>query len=526
MTPTVAWWMATNHYRTHKGERLDFSTHRYQVDVLKDKAVTSVAMKSTQCGFTEAIWCWACGAIELGLNVFYVFPDERLRNQHVRDRFDPALDASPYLTQMIRRASMRTRKAEATDEVTLKQIGASSLAFVASKSVSSFRSFVADVAVIEELDQCDQDNVDKVDGRFGHSRYRWKRIIGNPTIEGFGIHAEYQASTQARWMIRCQSCGMRQDLDWFKNVVNEIDDGMFSLRVSGAALSEASAQDAIVVCRKCNKPLDRYGPGEWTHTYPDREVTGWHVNKLMSGTVPVAAVAKKHLKGLTKASALQTFFNEDLGLAFSTSGSKMSETLLAKCIRGYPQQSHGSAFGGGLDVGSLLHLWVLDTENRTMCVQTYRDFEEIDNVMHAFPHLTLVVDAYPETRAAQKFAHRFPSRVFLCTRYDKRTDGKDFKVVLPTDYSVDVQRVEADRTVTMDQSHSDLLRQIVTLPRDARGQPDLFDQLTAPVRIFDEKAQRFVWKSSKPDHYRHALNLATIARDIRRRVGGSFAFSL
>ena len=80
--------------------------------------------------------------------------------------------------------------------------------------------------------------------------------------------------------------------------------------------------------------------------------------------------------------------------------------------------------------------------------------------------------------------------------------------------------MKCDRTQTLDESQAAILRQDVKLPRDAASVPDFYQQMCAPTRIFDPVKQRFRWEEgSQPDHYRHAVNYAWLARSIRTRHG-------
>ncbi len=500
--PTVEWYLAQNEHRTSRGGKLDFNRHRYQVSILKDKAQILVVRKSTQCGISECEIVHAIACVDQGRNVFWVFPDERLRNSFAKDRIDPAINASEYYTARAVAANKRLRHGrDASDEVALKQIGNGSIAMVGGNSAAAFKSFSADDAIVDEVDQCKQSNLANVPDRLAHSDFRTIWWIGNPTISGFGIDKRYADSDQKVWHVRCPSCNDYQPLDWFVNVVREVEEGCFELRGDG------------VVCRKCEAPLDRLGPGEWVAKHPGREVSGYHISQIFSGSVPVIEMWQSFQKGLANETEKQRFHNSVLGMPHTSEGAQLTHAVLDKCVGDHPMVSTGEECFMGVDVGSVLNTVIFDGKGRVLWIGLKRQFEELDNLMSQYGVILAVVDALPETRKAREFASRHPSQVLLCT-FVKSTRVPDFKA----DYGA--QTVSADRTQTLDDSHAAILQGRSPLPRQAASIEDFYAQMCAPVRVFDEARQVFRWEEgSQADHYRHAFNYGWLAKSILERTG-------
>lgn len=523
--PTRDWYIASTHHRTHKGTALDFARHPFQVGILQDKAQHKVIEKATQCGVSELEIDHAMSLLDQGRNVFWVFPDERLRNQMVKDRIDPSISNTPHYLMLVARAGQRSRRGkDASDDVTIKQLGVASLALVGSNSESSFKSFSADDAIIDELDQCDARNLAMVPDRFAHSQYRTTWKVGNPTISGYGIDALYAESDRKHWFIACEHCGERQPLDWFVNVAREISEGTFEPRASGARPSglgclatnppPTACDDLSALCRKCERPLNRLASGEWVAEYPDRSISGYQINQIFSGSVPLSEMWDAFVRGLGNETERMRFYNSVLGLPYESTGAKLSEAILDRCVEeSFPQESTGEGCFAGIDVGSLNHVIVLDGD-RVLRIQAVHSFAELDEVMSAFGVRCAVIDAMPETRMAREFAERWQGRVLLCT-FVKSDQVKDFAV----DYGA--ATIKADRTQTLDESHAALLAGAIALPRDAASVPDFYAQMIAPTRVFDQERQVFRWvEGSQADHYRHALNYAWLARNVHQRTGG------
>lgn len=517
---------------------LEFARHRYQVAILCDTAQHKVIEKATQCGISELEDCHALSLCDQGRRVFWVFPNEILRNQFVKDRLDLSIANTPHYQMLVARArqQFKARNKDASDEVTIKQFGTGAIALVGSNSLASFKSFTADDVIIDELDQCDQGNLAMAPDRFAASQYRTTWKVGNPTISGFGIDALYAESDRKRWFIRCEHCGERQPLDWFVNVVREISEGIFEPRGSAAFLGSGDSEshdrdnshlvhggdDLSALCRKCECPLDRLSDGEWVAEYPDRPISGYQINQIFSGSVPLAEMWAAFERGQDNETERMRFYNSVLGLPYTPRGSKLNEVVLDACVDEFlPQESVGSGCYVGIDVGSLLHVIVLD-DARVLRIDALHSFDELDDVMSKYGADCCVIDAMPETRKAREFAERHPGNVLLCTfvRSDK---VQDFTV----DY--EAMRVIADRTQTLDESHAAILQGVMRLPRDAASVPDFYAQMMAPTRIFDNSnsdstKHRFVWaEGSQADHYRHAFNYAWLARSIHQRIGRVFA---
>lgn len=502
------WWLAEHHHVAHRGQRMNFDNHHYQVAILQDKSQEIIVRKSTQCGISECEIIHALALVDNGRNVFWVFPDQPLRNAFAKERMDPTLNASPYYRSMVDRAKSRVRSGrQASDEVAMKQIGSGTIALVGSNTRAGFRSFSADDAIIDEVDECDQQNLPLVDGRLAHSTFRTKWHVGNPSLQGFGIDALYRDSDQKRWRVRCDHCGTSQSIDWFTNVVQEVDEGIYELR-----------DDAMgVVCVSCSKPIDRLAAGEWVASYPDRDASGYHISQLFSGSVPISAMWKAFNVGLTNESAMQAFYNDALGLPYTAKGSRLTEALLQRCVGDYPQVTTCESATMGIDVGKELHVEVKAKDGRVIRLATVRDFETLDEFMSAYGITTCVIDALPETRKAREFATRWPGQVWLCF-YESSDKASQFNV------DPENQQVRVHRTQSMDQSHAAILKREIQFPRDAMSVDGWSAQMMAPTRLFESKGDtdsgRYVWREGdQPDHYRHANNYRGVADRIENEVG-------
>lgn len=513
-------WARAFHLST-KGLPLDFDRYKYLLDLYRDDHREIVIQKATQIGVTE----WAINELlcycSLGHAVFYVLPTQTIRNEFVKNRIDKTIYAVPYYQELVNRA------AGPSDEVGMKHIGAGVVRFVGSNSFAEFGEFPADVVIIDEYDRCDKENLPYARDRLGASDIKAYRALGNPTVQGRGIAQLYDDSDQRTWQIKCEHCGRWQEIDWFKNVLREIGDNDFEL--IDREWSEASQLDVRVYCDGCKKPIDRLANGKWVARYPGRPVHGYHLSRLISPMTTIAALYTEWLKALTNETLKQRFFNSELGLSYASTGAKLTQILLDRCILDYqlPSSSNGPCTMG-VDVGALLHVRIseLDGKKRKgVYIGTVRDFNQLDTLIKTYAVRTCVIDAMPETREARALAYRHPGRVLLC-QYPKAPQVASAKD-RPDDFYMKIdykaRTVNVDRTQSLDSSHSAILMQENILPANAASLEGYYDQMCAPTRIYDETAERFIWTkhdprtgSTIPDHHRHADNYDHIAARISR----------
>ena len=78
---------------------------------------------------------------------------------------------------------------------------------------------------VGKRDLCDSANLKYLDDRLGRKRVRHKLIIGNPTFDGLGINAIYEASDQKEWFIQCPHRHQRQTLNYYENAVRQVKQG-------------------------------------------------------------------------------------------------------------------------------------------------------------------------------------------------------------------------------------------------------------------------------------------------------------
>jgi hypothetical protein len=241
---------------------------------------------------------------------------------------------------------------------------------------------------------------------------------------------------------------------------------------------------------------------------------GRHYSQLFSHFVD----PKEILKEFKTTNNLGQFYNLVIGLAYVEAENRLTEEeVLALCgdqpIRNYCSDPCFM----GIDQGKDLHVVIGRKHNTSdgeiVHLQAYKDFEELDRLMKLFNVNKCVIDALPETRKAREFANRHPGRVFLCY-YSERKEG-------PYVWNEKTREVKVNRTESMDASHAQLAKARVILPRQVDVVKEFAKHCHATARKLEEEVdeagaktgkKRYVWVRLGEDHFRHAFNYETMAR--------------
>ena len=244
------------HRNTHD-ERMSFKLRPWAYRLWADRSDHIVLVKSSQVGATEWLICDMMVEAANNREGTYILPTDKWRNEFVPRRIDKTINRVPLY-----RAYTSTAKKD-TDMKSQKVFFTKNWRFVGTNSEKNFYEAPADTLLFDEYDKCDQGNLIYAYDRLGAAEQPKTRIVGNPTMPGYGIDAKFDLSDKKYWFIQCSHCNERQQLDWFVNVVRRDDSGSFVLRDSlQSSSSDGSGGDALVCCRRCFKPIDRLMDGE------------------------------------------------------------------------------------------------------------------------------------------------------------------------------------------------------------------------------------------------------------------------
>lgn len=485
---------------------LDFNYHKFLIGIYQSTAKRLVLMKGGQLGLSEYAVnraLWSCDIRHA--DVFYVMPTDGDVSDFSQKRFGPALKSSPYLASLVVNAGEG-----GADRVTMKRVRNNFITFRGGKidtegNASQLRSIDADIGVRDEVDVMNPRVKDLVSKRLGHSLIAEELSLSTPTFHSIGIHAEWKQSDQREWCLKCSACGSWNALD-IGNIVIEWNEAKKPIAWHGQKQGLY-----LCACKKCGKPLDRMGDGQWVAKYPSKtaDLVGYHPSKLC---YPRASIKEIVL-------ALQSFddskirecWNQDLGLPYSPAGGKMTDDELNACKMGYTQGPAGAGNFMGVDVGKVLNVIIRgqlnDQGKRPLLFAGEVGYTELPLLMSVYRVKKAVIDIAPETTLMREFQAKYGRGVVWLCRYTTSADG--LRGVASVDWKEDDMVVLADRTRTLDMTYSRFRSRENALPGNAESIPRYYDQIKAPIRQI--KNGRSVYIETEADHYSHAENYCLIA---------------
>jgi hypothetical protein len=461
---------------------LDFNAFPFQRELYAEHEDDRemVIQKSTQVGCSAWSVRWAMYHCDIrGATGMYIFPT----SQDVYDwgdaRVKPVIDASPYLRSRIQPEDPANKG--------LRKIGLGFLFFRGSESKRKLDSVDADHLVLDEYDTLAQANIPDAERRLsGPLSKGLIRRLGVPSIPAYGIAKTYDDSDQRKWMVKCEGCTEWQALTFHENV---------------------DQKSGLRVCRKCMKPLD-VAKGQWVATYPERDVRGYHITRLIAPTLsmePIIKASKKRAPG-----EVQVFWNKDLGEPYAPAEGRLSREALqaAQNIGGGFTQVPGYVGSDlvtmGIDVASTRALTIRisahpnDRRKIALFIGEVESFNELELLMDRYGVNMAVIDHLPEGRLARAFAEKFPGRVYLVA-FDTTPNPKTADVVKINE---EMRFVSVRRTELMDATAELIRAQKNALPLDLPH--GYVEAMQAPVRVVvrDDLGRNSVtYRSAGADDY-------------------------
>ncbi len=499
-------WLALKHHITHKRINLDFREHKFLKQIYIDQSPYLVIIKSTQCGISEYLLVRALGHAINGMNVFYVFPTDTLVNRFVRERLDKSINYTDYYRSLEKQIKEETTKR--AESMKLKDIGEGNIAFVGSNSEASFTEYPADEVIIDELDQCNQKNIKMAPERLSHSEYRWQIKVSNPTYEGLGIDEEFKKTNQMEWHIKAD-CGHWVNLDWEKHIVRKIDDNNYAIR--DGKWKWDSNRDIYPICHKCEKPVNRKGPGAWVAT-KDLQLRGLRINKLFSGTTTILEILNHFQDGLTDDDEMQRVYNADFGKAYTAEGAKISRKLIEECVGSYGQGPEKGVCITGIDIGSFYNFLIMrilpDGRFKVLLIGKTKETKQLISTLKEYNvHIGIIDGAY-DTREAKRIASKI-KLMFLCYFGNVKKDTIDLQA----------RMITVQRTPCLDAVKELHVLKSIIYPANTMGNEEFINQMTASTRVFNKEKKQFgkigayEWvEGNKPDHWFLACGYGLIAK--------------
>ncbi|MEK7112693.1 MAG: phage terminase large subunit family protein, partial [Patescibacteria group bacterium] len=480
----------TVEYRQIKGLPFSFEGHEYLKGIYSDMHPIKIIQKCSQVGISEYFISETFWLGEKGYNSLFIFPAEPQLNDFSHARVDRAIEESPHLLKAVQGIS----------NVGLKKVGRAYIYYRGSQKPRQLKSIDSDANYLDEVDEITPEAIELSEKRLGHSKLKWRRATSTPTYPEMGINKMWLLSDMREWFVKCHACGLKQTLDFFKNLV---------------------AESGKVLCEKCHNPINRLADGEWIAGKHDKDMHGYHVPKLACSRTNIKELIENSKK--TDQDAIQVFWNSDLGLPYMPKGGQLSGDILDVLRGDFLLAGAGDGCVMGVDVGGLLNIVILKPvpPDRLIYAGTVEEFEELDRLMTLYGVLVAVVDAMPETRKSMEFCKRWTGKAWHVFYTDSNVNDPKhgyFKAdEVGKEEETGALKISANRTLAADYMIDRLVQRQVGVPSNLRQVEDFYSHMVAPMRVVKRDAkgiERAFYINAKPDHYFHAWVYAEMARRI------------
>ena len=477
--------------RLETGDKFLFENHEYLIGIYADTHPHIVIQKSTQMGASTYAFIRAVHGCQhfYKLGVGYFFPTATDVQDFSKTRITPFLKYNKHIT------ITDVSDGLDTDNVGVKRVGNTYMYLRGMRTDIGVKSIPLDLVIFDELDEAEPQAREKALHRRDHSDYKHALELSNPTLENYGINKQFLESDQKYYLIKCGHCGHWTSLDdGFPNCLQEQKDG-----------------HVLRLCGKCKRELDIHGPGEWVpKARGNKAMSGYLISQLYSHYIDPKVILQEFKT--KRGSDLETFYRMRLGRAYTLAENKIEKqqvlSLTSKQELKQPKSQYAYL---GVDQGSDLHCVIIYSDGeRTYLKKAFvlTDFEDIDKVIEDEGIRCGVIDALPETRKAKELKDRNKGLVFL-NYYVEGAKGN---------YKWDEEKgiVQTDRTESLDFSQHPLTNGGIILYNNIIDLPDFAQHCANIARKLVENEQtggkKYTWVKTGPDHYRHALNYAFIAR--------------
>lgn len=469
--------------------------------------------------------------------VIYWFPTDTDVADFSRDRITAAIADSEHLQRIV--AGGRTRPAERTwaaagpdvDNVHLKAVGSSLIYFRGMFAKRRTKSIPADFLIFDELDEAPPGNLAQARERMSHSPWRWVLQLSTPSLPDFGIDVAWRQSDQRFWHVACGCADGVVLEETFPDCIGVSADGM----------------DVWLRCPRCGRDrLDPCSPAQvgeyrgWVPRRPEvKTPRGYHLSQLFSTAISTRAIWTEYTSPKVD---IAEFHNSKLGLPYAGERMPITPELLSRCHGDWPLAAVGTDVTIGVDQGDVLHVVVLRPDWNTgtsrlvnACVIDERDpWPELVRLIDGYVNASVVIDALPNKADARRIVDRYRGRAWMCYYSEEQKDV----------ISQDAERHDPDRGCKVTVHRTETLdRMVEAFRRTAAGQPGgvvlphtsvpigklLYEHLSSLAKVRrprmvsigtvqqETSDYAYVYISTGPDHFAHALNYALIAQSVFRR---------
>lgn len=516
----MAEWLC-EHTRHPKNRRLPWSflNHEMQIDIANEDRHHVKIRKCSQVGLSELSVRIALGMLAIfpGTTAIYTLPTAKFASKFAKSRINTVVDASTTLSDLV---------PSGADSAELKQFGTSFLYIVGTSGQSSPISIPADMLIRDEVDFSNQSLLSMFFSRLGHAQDGgWIRDFSTPTVNNYGISADFDISSQGRYVIKCSCCGERVMPTFLEDVVIPgFDDPLIELEAEMLSDPRYDFDGSWLKCPACGSELTMdaltdVDNREWVHALTDADLGGYQV---MPFDVPFINPIAKTVKSIKQYERKSDWVNFEMGVPYEDAENSFLESAITAntCLsQVLPGMHAASGCVAGLDIGKTSWLLIgkpvsakkvdiIHAEKIVQNDEAYLITRALD-MLKWYGVTRMVMDAGPDfTSVTQIIAKAIYNQVYGC--YYVRSAGKSLSDIAVKEAE---QVITASRVGTFDTTAKAVNRGDVRFARMPEA-ATISTHLRAMKRVSHKNASGetvTAWASTGPDHYAHALNYLMIA---------------
>jgi phage terminase large subunit GpA-like protein len=273
-----------------------------------------VLMKSAQIGGTVLAQIFTGGSLDLDPSLFlYTHPTTDNATRWVKTKWRRCC-ARPALVRLFPETTSRDGGNSMLYQERIDGRGA--LLVSGANSEASLSMISPARQVQDDLSKWEMNNAGDPESQADtrSKAFDWAKIfkISTPLIKaGCRISKAYKDSTQERFHVPCPQCGHRHALEW-ENFVTNIDP-----ENPGAAHFTCPANGCVIEQHALRAMLAK---GEWVAANPTAKIVGFYLWAAYSLLERWENIAARWLAAKGDPAKEQTFFNDDLGIAYEAAG--------------------------------------------------------------------------------------------------------------------------------------------------------------------------------------------------------------
>ena len=450
--------------------------HEFMALLVVDDTRQTVMQKSTQLGIsTLEIGKALYRCCRLRLVGGYYITNANFVRKFVSSTVDPVIDKDPLIAQFVVEGDpyadlsewARKRK-KGADTTQLKRFGDIPLWFLGVQTYQDVSSVDMDHIGLDEFDELDEALAEDIPDRIMHSDYKRRSVFCKPSVPDFGINAEYLASDQKRFMLRCANCGKWTNLeDAFPACLFPREQRGHhtnsSVRIGVPFGAGSSFRFGCPLCgggrlpslegprtvrfhqtRRDGLParqpsiLDASGRicARWEAAFPDRPISGYRISQMYGPFTSADDVAADWKKSEKSDVARGRFTRSVGGQPYAADRQPITAAVFdAACNPSVRRLLHQEpallrtavAIWAGIDLGKTHWLWVLaefpDGLIQTVWFEECHDDDVLADRLRRFGVHAFCIDAGAETHTAKRLVKQFPHRGVLTRWSDTQLQG-------------------------------------------------------------------------------------------------------